>query len=295
LTEFMTAVGAGLVTAAILAMSTVGMSLQHRVTRHANFAHGEFMTVSAYTMLATQALTDNLALDALAGVAAATVLALVLHWGLLTPFRRITKRLVIILVVTAAASQLIEAGIALIWGANYVTLAVPYDVAKHVGPFLWTSFDEATLIVAVVLLGATQLMLKFTSFGRSQRAVADDPVLAQVVGIKTSRIVTQTWIVTGILAGSAGAMLAMRVSTFDNLLGFDYLLLIFAAMIVGGIGKIYGAIVGALIIGLITEVSAVYVSDGYNELVALGVLALIVLVRPSGLFNTAAAETKAFD
>jgi branched-chain amino acid transport system permease protein len=295
MSELLQATGSGLVTSGVLALSTVGMSLQHRVTRHANFAHGEFMTVAAYGMFAMQAITKNLTIDALVGIATAVVVALALHWGLLTPFRKRTKRLVIILVVTAAASQLLQAGMALIWGSNYVTLDVPHSLAHHVGPFLLTTVDIVTIVVGIALLTATQLLLRFTSFGRAQRAVADDPVLAQVVGLSTKTVVTRTWILTGILAGSAGAFLTLRVGTFNNLLGFNYLLLIFAAMIVGGIGKVGGAVVGALIIGLITEVSAVYVSDGYNQLFALAVLGVIVLVRPTGLFNTSAAETRAFD
>jgi branched-chain amino acid transport system permease protein len=293
--ELLDATGTALVTSTILALSTVGMSLQHRVTRHANFAHGEFMTVAAYGMFSAQYVTTNLVVDALVGVAVAVIVALALHWGLLTPFRKRTSRLVIILVVTAAASQLVQAGLALIWGGNYITVAVPHYVAHHVGPFLWTFVDIATLVVGVVLLIATQLLLRYTSFGRAQRAVADDPVLAQIVGISTSTVITRTWILTGILAGSAGAFLTLRVGTFNNLLGFNYLLLIFAAMIVGGIGKVGGAVVGALLIGFITDISSLYVSDGYNQLLALAVLGVIVIVKPTGLFNTSAAETRAFD
>lgn len=289
------ATGSGLVTSSVIALSTVGMSLQHRVTRHANFAHGELMTMAAYGMFAMQAVTKNLVLDTLVGIGGVVLVALVLHWGLLTPFRKITKRLLLILLVTAGASQLLQAGMALVWGTNYVTLAVPHSLAHHVGPFLWTTTDIVTMAAAVALLVATQLLLRYTGFGRAQRAVADDPVLARVVGISTSKVITRTWILTGVLAGSAGAFLALRVATFNNLLGFNYLLLIFAAMIVGGIGKVGGAILGALLIGLITDVSAVYVSDGYNQLLALGLLGVIVMIRPTGLFNTSAAETRAFD
>jgi branched-subunit amino acid ABC-type transport system permease component len=272
----------------------MAMSLQHSVTKHANFSHGELLTVAAYAMFAMQHLTDNVLLDGLVGLIVAALLALVLDEFVFKPFRTRTRRLVTLLVVTAAASQVLQGTFALIFGANYVTLQVPTTHAKHVGPFLWTTTDEIVIGLAVVAFLVTHVVLRYTSFGRSQRAVADDADLARVCGVNTSHVIRWTWIAVGLLAGLGGATLAVYSGTFDNLLGFNFLLVTFAAMIVGGIGKMYGAVIAGLLIGIVTSVAGAYTNQGYNQLFALGLLAIVVLVRPSGLFNTRAADTRAF-
>jgi branched-subunit amino acid ABC-type transport system permease component len=288
------AVGFGIVSGAIISLSTMAMSLQHSVTKHANFSHGELLTVAAYAMFAMQHLTDNVLLDGLVGLVVAALLALVLDEFVFKPFRTRTRRLVTLLVVTAAASQVLQGTFALIWGANYVTLQVPTTHAKHVGPFLWTTTDEVVIGLAVAAFLVTHVVLRYTSFGRSQRAVADDADLARVCGVNTSHVIRWTWIAVGLLAGLGGATLAVYSGTFDNLLGFNFLLVTFAAMIVGGIGKMYGAVIAGLLIGIVTSVAGAYTNQGYNQLFALGLLGIVVLVRPSGLFNTRAADTRAF-
>jgi len=197
-------------------------------------------------------------------------------------------------VVTAAASQVLEATFALIFGAIYVTLQVPLTNARHVGPFLWTTTDIVVILLALAAFVITHVVLRYTSFGRAQRAVADDADLARVCGVNTSQVIRWTWAVVGLLAGLGGATLAVYSGTFNNLLGFNFLLVTFAAMIVGGIGKLYGAAIAGLILGVVTSVAGAYTNQGYNQLFALGLLALVVLIRPSGLFNTRAADTRAF-
>jgi branched-subunit amino acid ABC-type transport system permease component len=288
------AVGFGIVSGAIISLSTMAMSLQHSVTKHANFSHGELLTVAAYAMVAMQHLTSNVLVDGLVGLVAAALLAVLLDEFVFKPFRTRTRRLVTLLVVTAAAALVLESTFALIFGANYVTLQVPTTPARHVGPFLWTTTDEVVIGLAVLAFLITHVVLRYTSFGRSQRAVADDADLARVCGVNTSQVIRWTWIVVGLLAGLGGATLAVYSGTFDNLLGFNFLLLTFAAMIVGGIGKMYGAVVAGLLLGVVTSVAGAYTNQGYNQLFALGLLALVVLVRPSGLFNTRAADTRAF-
>jgi branched-subunit amino acid ABC-type transport system permease component len=288
------AVGFGIVSGAIISLSTMAMSLQHSVTKHANFSHGELLTVAAYAMVAMQHLTSNLLLDGLVGLVAAALLAVLLDEFVFKPFRTRTRRLVTLLVVTAAAALVLESTFALIFGANYVTLQVPATTARHVGPFLWTTTDEVVIGLAVLAFLVTHVVLRYSSFGRSQRAVADDADLARVCGVNTGQVIRWTWVVVGLLAGLGGATLAVYSGTFNNLLGFNFLLLTFAAMIVGGIGKMYGAVAAGLLLGIVTSVAGAYTNQGYNELFALGLLAVVVLVRPSGLFNTRAADTRAF-
>jgi branched-subunit amino acid ABC-type transport system permease component len=287
------ALGFGIVSAALIALSAVAMSMQFGVTKHPNFAHGEFLTVSAFTMVEMQKISQNLFLDAAAGICVSAALAWAINKTILRPFRRVVKRLVIMLIITAAVSQIIEAILAVVFGTNYVVLGVPNQTGRHIGPFVWTPIDMVIIALAIAVVGGLHFLLRYTSFGKAQRAVADDIDLARVVGINAASVISRTWLLTGAVAGLAGAALAVTIGTFSNLLGFSFLLVTFAAVIVGGVGKMYGAVVGSLIVGIITELSGYYLSSGYKQVIALCVLIAVLLVRPNGLFTTFVADTKA--
>jgi branched-subunit amino acid ABC-type transport system permease component len=287
------AIGYGIVTSAILGLSAMAMSLQYGVTKHANLAHGEFLTVAAYTMVLVQSRTQSLALAVACAIVAGAAAAWLLNRIILRPFRRVSSRLAALLIVTFCAGQIVQGALALGFGLNYVNVTVPTQVARRVGPFLWTSLDEIIIVAAVVIFAGVFAILRFTPFGRSQRAVADDIVLARVKGINADRVLWQTWLLVGGLAGVAGVALAATSGTFNNQLGFNYMLVTFAAIIVGGLGKIHGALAGAVIIGMVTELSGYYLSSGYKQVFALLLLLIALILRPSGLFTTAAAETRA--
>jgi branched-subunit amino acid ABC-type transport system permease component len=287
------AVGYGIVTSAILGLSAMAMSLQFGVTRHANLAHGELLTVAAYTIVLVQTRTNNLALAVVCAIAAGAGTGWLLHRAVLMPFRRVSSRLSVLLIVTFSAGQIIQGALALGFGLNYVDVSLATQVAHHVGPFLWTTLDEIIIAAALVVFVGVFAILHYTSFGRSQRAVADDPVLATTKGIRANRVLWQTWLLVGALAGLAGVALAVTTGSFNNQLGFNYMLVTFAAVIVGGLGKVHGALVGALVVGMVTEISGYYLSSGYKQVFALLLLLVVLLLRPSGIFATAAAETRA--
>jgi branched-subunit amino acid ABC-type transport system permease component len=290
MTGFWAAMSAGLVTSAIIGLSAVAMSMQFGVTKHANFAHGELLTIAAYTAVEVHRLTSNIVIEALAGGLVSAAAAWLLYRLLIERFRKLANRLLMLLIVTAAISQAIEGALALGFGVDEVVLPTPTQLSKKVGPFTWNTLDIQILVAAVLAFASLHVLLRYTTFGRAQRAVADDAVLARVVGINTSRIVSWTWLVVGFVAGLAGVALASTIGSFNNQLGFNYLLVTFAAVIVGGIGKMYGALAGALIIGLITEFSGFYLSSGYKQEFALLALILVLFVRPNGLFTTLVGE-----
>ena len=133
-------------------------------------------------------------------------------------------------------------------------------------------------------MAAVHVLLKYTKFGKAQRAVADSRDLARVTGINSERIIRLTWLIDGVIAGFAGFLLGISSGTLSPTLGQGYLLVIFAAAILGGIGKPYGAMAGALVIGLAMEISALYIPASYKEAVAFGLLILTLLARPNGIF-----------
>jgi branched-subunit amino acid ABC-type transport system permease component len=287
------AIGYGIVTSAILGLSAIAMSLQYGVTKHANLAHGELLTVAAYAMVLAQRYTQSLTVAVCCAIVAGAATAWLLDRAVLRPFRRISSRLSVLLIVTFCAGQIIQGGLALGFGLNYVNVTTPTQVAHSVGPFLWTTLDEIIVGLAVVVFIGVFAILHLTPFGRAQRAVADDIALARAKGIRAGRVLWQTWLLVGALAALAGVALATTTGSFNDQLGFSYLLVTFAAVIVGGLGKVQGALVGAVIVGMATEISGYYLSSGYKQVFALLLLLVALMLRPGGIFATAAAETRA--
>jgi neutral amino acid transport system permease protein len=291
MSNLLLSVGFGLVTASILALAAVPLSLQMSVARIPNFAHGDIMTVGAYAAYSVAQRTDNSLLEALAATIAGGAAGYLLNAVLLQPFSKRRSKLLILFILTIAASLIIQNVLLIFYtGSN---LAFPVDVSapRSYGPFLFTTQDLFTILAAVVVMIAVHVVLKYTKFGKAQRAVADNSELARVRGINSDRIVRMTWLMDGVIAGFAGFMLAISAGTLTPSLGQGYLLVIFAATILGGIGKPYGAMAGALVLGLAMEISALYIAPDYKEAVAFVLLALTLIVRPSGIFSTYRVST----
>jgi branched-chain amino acid transport system permease protein len=138
------------------------------------------------------------------------------------------------------------------------------------------------------------VLLQRTRFGKAVRAVSQDRALAQVSGIPARRVIMQTWALAGAVAGFAGFVLADTIGTFGPQLGFNFLLLTITATVAGGIGRPYATLGGALIVGLVIQLSGTYTSSSYQLVFAFGLLVLLMLFRPNGLFvRRSAAEVRA--
>jgi neutral amino acid transport system permease protein len=277
-------VGFGLVTAAILALATVPLSMQMSVARIPNFAHGEILTAGAYAAYVVNEHGGNIYLEALAAAAAGGAAAFLLNTLLLQPFARRKPKLLILFILTIAGSLIIQNIILLFFTGNSLAYHLPPSPPHKIGPFLLTGMNLFTIAAAVVVMLAVHLLLKYTKFGKAQRAVADSQELAKVTGINSERIIRLTWLLDGVIAGFAGFLLGVSSGTLTPTLGQGYLLVIFAAAILGGIGRPYGAMAGALVIGLAMEISALYIPASYKEVVAFALLIITLLLRPNGIF-----------
>jgi branched-subunit amino acid ABC-type transport system permease component len=282
---FFLGVGFGLVTASVLAISAVALTLQFSVTDVPNFSHGELMTIGAYTALEVQSFTSNLLVGALLAAVSGSVLALILNF-LLRRFIRAGAKRFVLFVITIAYGLLLQNVYQLVWGVDTRAYKLPLSEVHHIGPMILTGRQLAIIAIAVLAMVAVHVMLRYTKFGKAQRAVADNKELARVTGISVGRVVTITWLITGAMAGLAGFILGMTVGAITPTLGFNFLLTVFAAVIIGGLGKPYGAMAGALIIGLVTEVSALYIDPDYTSVLAFAILLLALAFRPQGLVAT---------
>jgi branched-subunit amino acid ABC-type transport system permease component len=285
MTLFWLSVGFGLVTTSVLAVAAMGLSLQFGITNYVNFAYGDFMALGAY--LAYLLNNEVLHINVWISVALATLLmglfGVLINRLLLAPFARRFKSTHYVLIVTFGLSLVMLNVIYSIWGANVRFYSLPPGTAHRIGPLLLTDIQLIVMAIAVVLLLAIHTILKTTRLGKSMRAMSDNGTLAMSSGIDTQRITTITWFLSGGLAGVAGAVLGISEGNLTPAAGELFLFVIFAAVILGGIGSIYGAMAGAVVIGMATEISAAFINPAYKLDVAFVALVLTLLVRPNGL------------
>jgi len=283
MTTFFVSVGIGLSTAAILSLSAVAFTLQYAVSRVANFAHGEFLTVGAYAAYSGQALFhQNVAAAAVIAALAGAAAGLVLNVALIEQFRG--RSAITVFIATLGVALIVENLLVIIYGAANVSYTFAQGNLHHIGPFLWTTTDIEVMISALAVAGLIYLLLLRTRFGKAVRAVSQDRALAQVSGIPARRIVMQTWALAGAVAGFAGFMLALTIGTFSPTLGFSFLLLTITATVAGGLGRPYATLGGALIVGLMLQIAGTYTSSEYELVYAFLLLVILMLFRPNGVF-----------
>jgi neutral amino acid transport system permease protein len=283
----------GLVTGSILAIGAVGVSLVYGVLRIINFAHGDYLVFGAYVAFAVNVgWNGHMVSAALAAVAATAALAAGLEFVLWRPLRRRGAGVFSLFIAAIGLALVLRHVIFLVGEARPRRYDVDVFQVYEFGP---VRLSQSQLIVigiafsAIVLVG---LVLARTALGKAMRALADNPALAAVAGIDVDRTVVLTWLLAGGLAGIAGLLEALVLNAFTPNFGFALLLPIFAAVVLGGIGSAYGALVGGLALGLVMELSTWDALLGgapsvYKPVVAFGVLILALLLRPQGVFGKA--------
>jgi branched-subunit amino acid ABC-type transport system permease component len=283
MTTFLVTIGIGLSTAAILSLSAVAFTLEYAVSRIANFAHGEFLTLGAFAAYSGQRIFhQNVAAAAVIAALAGAVAGLALNFGLIEQFRGRTA--ITVFIATLGVALIVENLLVIIYGAANVTYSFPQGSLHHVGPFLWTTSDIEVIISALAVAGLIYLLLQHTRFGKAVRAISQDRALAQVSGIPARRIIMQTWALAGAIAGFAGFVLADTIGTFGPTLGFSFLLLTITATVAGGLGRPYATFGGAIIVGLAIQIAGTYTSSAYELVFAFLLLVLLMLFRPNGVF-----------
>lgn len=287
---FWSSLGFGVVTASILAIAAVGFTLQFGATNIFNLAYGDTMTAAAFVgYLATQA---HLGLWAamLAGGAFGGIFSVLLNRVVYAPFIRRGTRLFGMIIVSIAVSLILSNGLQAIWGANFYSLAIPPGRSLRFGPFIMTTVQLIIIAIAVAIMLAVHLLLRHTRLGRAMRATANNATLARSCGIRTDLVIDMVWLLSGILCGFGGVALVANITSFDFATGGQFIVLILTAAVLGGVGQPYGAMIGALVIGLATEVSAAIFSPEYKELTAFVILVVILLIRPLGILSEVAQQ-----
>lgn len=291
------AVADGVLTGAIVALGAIGVSFGLQILRFANFAHSELLTWGAYLALVVVAFAGpGTPIGPLSfgwQLIAAMLLAALLTGGLafamdLVIFRRLrTKNANPLSMVFAGfgAALVMRNIVVLLWGPGTYFYTNELQIAVEVLPGVRMLPDQVFILgftFAVVVL--LHLYLRYSRTGMAMRAMAESPALALACGVKVENVVRWTWFLSGALAAMAGVFLGLSPQLHPEM-GFNLLLSLFAAAILGGAGSLVGAVVGGLLVGLAENLPILVISPGYKAAMPFLLLMLVLFVRPQGLFG----------
>jgi branched-chain amino acid transport system permease protein/neutral amino acid transport system permease protein len=280
-----TSAGFGVVSAAVLALAAVGFTLQFAVSNVLNLAYAAVMIVAAYAAYALNNAGVNVWIAALAGIAAGAVLSVFLNTAVYTPFQRRGSSPIAMVIVSLGMTLILEFGTQALAGATNVSYNMSQGATVKAGSIELTVVQLVIVALSVVVMVLVHALIRYSKLGKAMRATAANPDLARNCGIRTGRVVTLTWLISGALCGLAGVTFAMNSGTFGATSTDLFLVLILAAVFLGGPGEPYGAMLGALVIGLATEISAAVVVSDYKDVIAFVILLAMLAVRPTGLLG----------
>lgn len=271
----------------LLALAAIGASLVFGTTGLSNFAHGEMVTFGAVMALVFGVfLKLPLVVAIPIAVVMSGVFGLALDAAIWRPLRRRGIGLTQLLIVSIGLSLALRYIIQFFVGGNVYQLPGSADAKiKLFGSVALTVTDMISMGVSIVVIGAVAYWLLNTRIGKATRAISDNPSLAASSGIDVDNVVRIVWIVAGALAGLSGILWALFIPGIKWDMGASFLLLIFAAITLGGLGTAFGALIGSLIVGMLVEVSTLVIPSDLKYLGALVVLIGVLLLRPQGILG----------
>jgi branched-chain amino acid transport system permease protein/neutral amino acid transport system permease protein len=285
MTLFIAAVGFGLVTASVLAIAAVGFTLQFGVTDVLNLAYGAVMILGAFIAYLLNSNGISVWLGLLVAIVVCSAVSVALNGVVYTPFQRRGASPITLVIVSLGLTLIIEFGVEAVAGGIPVSYTLANGPNFQAGGLNLTAVQLVIMAVAVATMAGVHVLLRYTKLGKAMRATAANRGLARNCGIRTGRVITVTWALTGALCGLAGVVFAIDAGSFDATSTDIFLILILAAVFLGGPGQPYGAMLGALVIGLATEISAVFIPADYKYVIAFVALLVVLGVRPTGLLG----------
>lgn len=282
MTIFLQTIVSGIVAGGVYGLLGVGLSLTYKTTGVVNFAHGNFALLGGYVAFALAQAGVPLAVCALGGIAAGALVSALMERTVLLPLY--SRSLLAAMLATFGVATVLEAGTRLVWGSVSLSLAPlastqAWDIGIAVSPL------DLTMLFATLAVGAAlALAVERTRTGRAMRGCAQDDEVASLLGVPTRRLYLIAFLVAGATAGLAGVLITPSIGLIPSH-GLGLTVVAFAAAILGGLGSVPGALVGGLLIGVLENLAAVYVSGSYANIVGYLVIAAVLLVRVRGLFG----------
>ena len=297
----------GILVGSILSLGAIGLTMVMHILRFANFSHAELLSIGAYVALVFDQIfkvTMPLMANAIGSLSMTWALVLATIFSMVFTgasavlfdwlvFRRIRQKGEELSMVFASfgLALIVRNLIGLIFGLNTKLYSqdIVFATVLSRDPLLVVKLDQlATFFITLVLMVVIHIVLSRTTFGYSLRAVGENPELAQVNGINLERAIMTVWIIGGGLAAVAGVFYGLT-NQINPMIGRDLVLPVFAATIVGGIGSIYGALLGGFIVGLASNLALIILPSGYSPSVPFIIILAVLLIRPNGLFGEARA------
>ncbi len=286
----------GIALGSIIALAAVGLTLTYGILRLQNYAHGDVLTLGAYIAFSANTILKlNIWLSFAIGCLGAVIFLLICEKILWAGLRKKRASETTMLIVSVGLALVMRNGIILIWGASPQKYDLPTFPALEILGLTITRNRIVVVVMAIAVIVGLYYLLQSTKIGKAMRAVADNPELARVTGINVDRVILWTWIIAGTLTALGGGMYGLITSVRPTM-GWYLILPMFASVILGGVGNPYGAIAGAMIIGVSQEVSTVCpaslgdlskycIGTEYKIGVGLLIMVLVLLFKPQGLFK----------
>ncbi|MDE2199637.1 MAG: branched-chain amino acid ABC transporter permease [Rhodospirillales bacterium] len=288
----------GVLIAAVLSLASLGLSLSYAVFRFPNFAHADLLTIGAFAAWSGATLAGGNAAPMLS-LAAGAAAALVTCAGVILLADRLVLRALLarrqsasVIIAAFAIGLLLRNVLVLIFGPGEVALDRDIEIARPVMllPGLsagrLTATESGVILATALLLAGLHIFLRHSPTGRDLRAVAEDPDLAGLSGLVVPRIRVLAWGLCGAFCAAAGLAILM-LGPAQPETGSEYMLPALAAVVVGGLGSIWGMLAGALLIGLVESVTVHVGLAEWREVTAFALVVLVLFLRPAGLFGRA--------
>ncbi len=276
----------GIIAGSIYALIAIGFTVIYRTVKFFHFAHGVVYTAGAYfayTLIISLHL--NFALSFFLSIVLAAILGIAIDRFVYYPLRQQNASNLIFLLASFGVVIFIQNLIQLIYGAQILTIRTgPIKEGHHFIGAVITDIQILIVAVSVVLMILLWIFIQSTKLGKAMRAVSDDPVAANVVGINPERIILTSFAIGSALAGSAGILISFETN-IEPTMGFSALLKGIIASIIGGIGSIPGAVLGGFFLGLAENIGIWKISAGWKDCIAFAILIIFLLLRPRGILG----------
>jgi branched-chain amino acid transport system permease protein len=292
----------GLTTGSLIALIALGYTMVYGIIELVNFAHGDLVMLGsslALSLVGWLGLSGDSPAILVLGVGLLLVVVPLFCAGLNVAVDRIVYRPLreapkLAPLVSAIGVSFVFMNIGLFWGGaadrNFPDLVPSWNLLGAGAPVQLTPKDLLVIAVTVPLMVGLTLFVKYTRLGRAMRATAQDPVAARLMGVPTDRVVSATFALGGALGGAASVVYGLYINTISFQMGFETGLYAFTAAVLGGIGNLPGAVLGALIIGLVRALGSAYLGEKWTSALIFVILIVILVFRPAGLLGTTRRE-----
>lgn len=276
----------GLVVGSIISLAAIGLSMMYGILNFANFAHGDFLALGAYLSFVFSVMLGlPFVLAGVIAVIITALLAVVCDIVIWKPMRAKGADRVALIIISIGLALFLRNLIIFLLGPDIKRYALPVKRGIELGSVVITQKQIAVILLAIICMFFVHYLLKKTTIGKAMRALSDNIDLAKSSGIDVDRVIRYTWAI-GMALAAVGGILYGLITNINPNMGWFMLLPMFAAVILGGIGSPYGAMLGGLIIGLAQELSTAFLPTEYKLAVGFAIMIAVLFVRPRGIMGS---------